>query len=49
MHWQTVKENCNEAQKAYDDLGLSTEKDLELKNEWQNFVIEAKKEENAPI
>ncbi|MDO5295975.1 MAG: hypothetical protein Q4F00_04905, partial [bacterium] len=47
--WQEVKSYCEEAQKNYDDLRLSTEKDLELKNEWQNFVIEAKKPENAPL
>ena len=47
--WQEAKNFYDEAKKDYDDLHLSTEKDLKLKNEWQNFVKEAKKEENAPL
>ncbi|MBQ7568771.1 hypothetical protein IJT17_08205 [bacterium] len=47
--WQEVKDSCANAQTAYDNLGLSTEKDLEFKNEWQEFVIASKKEENSSI
>ena len=40
--WSSVKDGCQTSTEAYNNLGLSTDKDLAFKEEWQEFYKTSK-------